>query len=182
MKQLLFIAILLSSFAVNAASLSYTGNLDHDDDFRRFDFTVDSTSNVSIRTWSHAGGINAAGDVISDGGFDPLIVLFDNAGTWIGMNDDVDGQNGMYDSLLTWELTGGNYIVALAQFGHDLSQMPDLDDIQWLSGEVNFDGRTSSYALDINVSPVPVPAAVWLFGSALMSLLGMRKKSQIATV
>ena len=41
------------------------------------------------------------------------------------------------------------------------------------TGDIGFD-----YTLSLNVtaSPVPVPAAVWLFGSALFGLVGMRKK------
>ncbi len=182
MKHLLFIAILLSSFGVNAANFSFTGNLDHDDDFRTFSFTVDSTSDVTIRTSSYAAG-----------GFDPLLVLFDSTGTWISMNDDISTDDGLYDSLITWNLDAGNYIVALAQFGTDLTQSPTLKEIVWSTFYEGFDDLTSFYALDINnvssasilnnnVSSVPVPAAVWLFGSALMGLLGMRKKSHTATV
>jgi hypothetical protein len=192
MKHLLFIAILLSSFAANAANFSFTGNLNHDDDFRTFNFTVASTSNVTIRTWSNAGGTNSDGVLIPSGGFDPLLVLFDSSGTWITSNDDIDGFNGMYDSLLNWDLDAGNYIVALAQFGTDLTQSPNLAEIVWSTYYEDFDGLTSFYALDINnvssasalnnnVSSVPVPAAVWLFGSAFMGLLGMRKKSHLAT-
>ena len=37
---------------------------------------------------------------------------------------------------------------------------------------------------DINInltpSPVPVPAAVWLFGSAMLALLGLRRRSRSA--
>jgi hypothetical protein len=188
MKHLLFIAILLSSFGANAANFSFTGNLDHDDDFRTFNFTVDSTSNVTLRTWSYSGGTNSAGDVISGGGFDPLLVLFDSTGTLITTNDDIDGSTGMYDSLINWDLDAGNYIVALAQFGTDLTQNPTLGEIVWSATYADFDDLTSFYALDINVTPlpapsaVPVPAAVWLFGSAFMGLLGMRKKSHAATV
>jgi hypothetical protein len=187
MKHLLFIAILLSSFAANAANFSFTGNLDHDNDFRTFNFTVDSTSDVTIRTWSNAGGTNSDGVLIPSGGFDPLLVLFDSTGTWITWNDDIDGFNGLYDSLISWELDAGNYIVALAQFGTDLTQSPTLAEIVWSTDSEDFDGLTSFYALDINVTPlqapsaVPVPAAVWLFGSAFMGLLGMRKKSHTAT-
>ena len=38
-------------------------------------------------------------------------------------------------------------------------------------GEV---GGSDSY---INVNPVPLPAAVWLFGSALLGLLGLRRRT-----
>jgi len=69
------------------------------------------------------------------------------------------------------------------------------DKIRWGSfsntiGEfVNFhtaSTRTYSIAANLNTgnpSPVPIPAAVWLFGSGLMGLIGMmRKKSKSVTV
>ena len=34
--------------------------------------------------------------------------------------------------------------------------------------------------IDINLSPLPVPAAVWLFGSAMFTLLGLRRRSEIS--
>jgi hypothetical protein len=192
MKQLLFIAILLSSFGVNAASFSFTGNLENDDAYQWFNFSVSEGSWVTLRTWSSEGGKNAAGDLIDSGGFDPVLVLFENDGIWMDMNDDIDGQNGVYDSLLTWYLEAGNYIVALAQSGHDLADMPQLAEAflgVYGSGETNFNSLSSRWALDIEgdyvttgASPIPVPAAVWLFGSALMGLLGLSKKSHIATV
>ena len=37
---------------------------------------------------------------------------------------------------------------------------------------------TTIYSIN-TVSPVPVPASVWLFGSGLLGLLGMRKKSYL---
>lgn len=186
MKHLILIALLFSSFAVNAASYSYIGNLESDDDFAIFNFNLASDSNVNIRTWSYAGGTNAVGDDIVAGGFDPLVIVFDSTGTWIDMNDDIDGYNGVYDSELNlYDLVAGDYILALAQFGHDyLTQMPRLEDMIWDTYSEDFDGFTSAYAVDINVSPidtnpseVPLPAAVWLFGSAFMGLFGLKKKS-----
>ncbi|HEB28542.1 MAG TPA: VPLPA-CTERM sorting domain-containing protein [Porticoccus sp.] len=35
-------------------------------------------------------------------------------------------------------------------------------------------GDSDSY---INTSPVPIPAAAWLFGSALIGLVGIRRKN-----
>jgi hypothetical protein len=35
---------------------------------------------------------------------------------------------------------------------------------------------TSVILTNINVAPVPIPAAVWLFGTGLLGLLGIRRK------
>jgi hypothetical protein len=43
-------------------------------------------------------------------------------------------------------------------------------------------GDNADYTLNVQspVSAVPVPAAVWLFGTAMMGLLGLRRKSRMA--
>ena len=41
-------------------------------------------------------------------------------------------------------------------------------------------GDTVQASYELNVSAVPVPAAVWLFGTALFGLLGFRKKASMA--
>lgn len=101
--------------------------------------------------------------------------------------------NRAYDAVLRgleFDLDAGNYILALTQF-ENFAFGPDLID-GFTEGAVGFDDddynptRTSRWALDINgvdsaslvgASPVPVPAAVWLFGSALMGLFGVKRKS-----
>jgi hypothetical protein len=37
-------------------------------------------------------------------------------------------------------------------------------------------GDSYGYNLDASFAPVPVPAAVWLFGSALMGIAGLRRR------
>jgi hypothetical protein len=41
-------------------------------------------------------------------------------------------------------------------------------------------GKTVQASYELNVSAVPVPAAVWLFGTAIFGLLGFRKKASMA--
>ncbi|GGD99041.1 PEP-CTERM domain protein [Polymorphobacter glacialis] len=54
-----------------------------------FDFTVGAASNVTLRSWSYAGGVNAAGQTIARGGFDPILALFAlPGGGLVGQNDD----------------------------------------------------------------------------------------------
>jgi len=40
-------------------------------------------------------------------------------------------------------------------------------------------GQNADYTLNV-LTPVPVPAAVWLFGTAMMGLFGLRRKSRMA--
>ncbi len=48
------------------------------------------------------------------------------------------------------------------------------------SGGINWNGQHDGYALDITTSAVPVPGAVWLFGSAAAGLLGYQRKRKSA--
>ena len=34
--------------------------------------------------------------------------------------------------------------------------------------------------INVNLSPVPVPAAFWLFGTALFALVGLRRKARVS--
>jgi hypothetical protein len=73
---------------VAAKIVLITGSFTNDNDVQLFNFSVGMTSNVTLRTYSYAGGTNAAGTVISRGGFDPILALFSSAGALIGQNDD----------------------------------------------------------------------------------------------
>ena len=56
-------------------------------------------------------------------------------------------------------------------------QYSNVTDIQLQT--FNNHGTTSYYSINevgFNTSPVPVPAAVWLFGSGLIALLGLKRK------
>src|SRR6266536_1432206 len=99
--------------SLQAANFSFTGNFNNDADVQLFSFTVGATSTVTLRTWSYAGGTNAAGQVIPRGGFDPILALFDSAGLRINQNDDggasvptdLSGVN--YDTFLSSTLGPG---------------------------------------------------------------------------
>lgn len=70
------VAVAALSAPAAAADFSYTGNLSDPNQVLLFNFNVGSTSQVTLRTYSYAGGTNAAGTVIANGGFDPILALF----------------------------------------------------------------------------------------------------------
>jgi hypothetical protein len=180
MKRLLLGAVLLCSFAVNAAS--YTGMLIQGDDYRLFNFVVDSTSNAVARTLAYSGGTHAETKIVLPSGFDPVLVIFDNEGTWLDINGGLDSNNKKYEpSIVLKNVSTDNYTAAIAKYSDDLYQdlysKPSLDAVNWRVGDKDFYGRSSVFALDDNVSHVPIPSAVWLFSSGLLGLFGVKRKS-----
>src|ERR1700733_8228817 len=80
---ILLSAVLLLSAPVSASSIqfpSYTGALSTPQSVFEATFTLTSSDTVTFQTWGFGGGTNAAGSVISPGGFDPLIALFSGFG------------------------------------------------------------------------------------------------------
>ena len=118
-----------------AANLSFTGLLSADDDVQLFNFTSDGASLVTLRTYSYAGGVQADGNVVSAGGFDPILALFDSAGNYINQNDDdetdavaFDPNTGQaWDALFSEVLAAGDYTVAIMQFDN-FANGPTLSD------------------------------------------------------
>jgi hypothetical protein len=116
-----------TSASVNAIDYSFTGNIAQDNTVLFFNFTVGAASpDVVLRTWSYAGGVNAAGATIASGGFDPILAVFDSAGTLINQNDDggssvpADSVTGAhFDTYLDLgALTAGNYTVSVMQYNN----------------------------------------------------------------
>src|SRR3982751_233206 len=116
------LGILAASLA-SAANFSFQGSLTRDDQVQLFTFSVGSASTVTLRTWSYAGGVNAAGTTIARGGFDPILALFNSSGALINENDDGDsnvpadsvtGSN--FDTYLQSVLNPGTYTVSVMQY------------------------------------------------------------------
>lgn len=137
-------ALLMGGTPASAANFSFTGNFDIDDAVQLFNFSVETTSTVTLRTLSYAGGTNAAGETIARGGFDPILSLFDASGALLEVGDDggygvvnTDAlTNSAWDAFLTTVLEPGNYTVALTQY--DNYSFGNLANGYWRTGEGNF--------------------------------------------
>lgn len=191
-----------------AATFSFAGDFATHNDVNLFQFTLGNSSTVQLKSFGYAGGTDAAGAAIQRGGFDTMFFLYNSAGRQIAWNDDggsiyyqyvnrdIDGRWG--DSYLQAILDPGSYTLALVNFSNYPNEFYYLGRLS--AGFHNsgrpFDAyspvRTSHWAVDLanvdsvsvtaagSVSLVPVPAAVWLFGSGLIGLVGIARKRKTA--
>jgi hypothetical protein len=83
---------LLAVGTLSAANFSFTGIFGQDDQLEVFLFSNPSGT-VTLRTWSYAGGTNAAGQVIPSGGFDPVLSLYDATGGLNALSPLIDFNN-----------------------------------------------------------------------------------------
>jgi hypothetical protein len=117
-------ALALAPPSAHGSSFSFTGTFSHDDDVRQITFDVGAPSMVTLRTWSYAGGTNAAGTVVPRGGFDPVVALFDSTGGLIEWSDDgpcaVVGKDAVTDrcrdSYLSISLQPGLYTTSVTEY------------------------------------------------------------------
>lgn len=101
---------------------------------------------------------------ITNADFDTTLGLFDNAGNLISSSDDIDDLNILSSLIATVDTTGA---INLAVSGY-----PDTDFKLGSSSEFG------QYQLALTA--VPVPAAVWLFGSGLLGLVGFGRHTRRA--
>ncbi len=183
-----------------ADNFSFTGNLSNINDVRLFTFTVGANSNVVLRTFSYAGGVNAQGQTIAEGGFDPILALFQGTGPTaveIGQNDDgganvpadsVTGEH--YDTYLAVNnLTPGDYTASIQDFAN-FAIGPTLGNgfsNGGLTGGTFVDAtghnRDSHYAFDITgvaaaatVTTTPEPSSLALLGTGILGIAGAMRR------
>jgi hypothetical protein len=193
------VALATASPARAGTDFSFTGSFNQDDEVQLFNFSVGLESTVTLKTLSYAGGTNAAGQVISRGGFDPILALFDSTGALIDQNDDgtfpnvaVDSVTGVtYDTFLEAVLSPGAYTVAVSQYDN-FANGPNLSNGFEREGEGNFrsgffdvtgDQRTGAWAFDVlNVDfatdggEVPEPASAAIFAVLGLAVITRRRR------
>lgn len=156
-----------------------TGTLPNQDTVLLENFTLPSTSDLTVTTASYASG-----------GFESNLLLFNSLGDFVtagvpfGVPDPHTGIVG--DTRLTaTDLSGGKYTIALSDFLLNQSltatNLSDGFALNFGNGTtfVDADGnlRTGNYAFTISPSAVPEPATLWLTAPFLAGLaLRARKR------
>lgn len=159
-----------------------------------FDVTAGTQLFIDSLVWESTNvDLNGDGEIT---GFDNYMTLF-QGGTQLYSNDDAalgtDGSVHNYDSAITYTFaTAGTYSVSVGQLSYTLAEALQGYQVDRLFNDYTGAGKThGDWQLTFNVqsgslsnvtngvSAVPVPAAVWLFGSGLLGLVGVarRKKS-----
>jgi len=180
----------LSTGAANAAITThqFTGNFNTGNDVFTYAFTITEDTLATFETFGYAGGTLANGTIVADGGFDPTLTLFGSTLPTPVISDDGDSVESResassefsWDDLIILTLAPGNYTIALTQFDNNWNTAIN----SWTNLAVDSfidsgnSPRTNAYALQVTLAPapVPVPAAMWLFGSGLFGLLWSAKR------
>ncbi len=192
------VVMTLGSDSAHAANFSYTGTLNNPNDYQSFFFTANGASTVNLRSYSYAGGTNAAGTVIPAGGFDPILSLFDSTDTLIRTVDDgpltvpADPVTGrQYDTSFSQALTAGSYRVVVSQFsnfatGPNFSNGFPTNQTSFI--DVANSTRTANWAFDITgvdtasvSNPTSVPEPFTIVGTLMggAAALRMRKRLKV---
>ena len=145
------------------------------------EFTLDQQFTLTdVKGWIGGDVGTATVAIYTDGGSIPGSELFSSGFSAVSAGGDWSGASGQ-----TWLLGPGIYWVAFEvrdgdNFDGWMSQpvSSPLSDYAFTSVDnwINNDGMDFGVQIS-GVASVPVPAAAWLSGSALLGLVGVRRKS-----
>ena len=108
-------------------------------------------------------------------------MLYSAAGTFDAASTGVSGWYGA--SNLNWAVAAGTYWAAFeVGAGDTFSGVAPVIAPLPLANYAYNDGSgyaaATNYSFGVQISAVPVPAAVWLFGSAVLGFAGLNRRKQ----
>ena len=126
-------------------------------------FDITSSSDLTFVSW--------AANPVGDPGFSREPDILDGLLSGIAVGDFSVGITGVQNlGTVSFEVIGGSSVVMGADTGSAAGPFVDFNTFQVIP--VDYSG-----AAQINVlPPVPLPAAAWLFGSALFGLVAVKRK------
>jgi hypothetical protein len=187
------IALICSTGTVNAALFHFDGNIANHNDVVTVSFSLaNDATNVRLWTDSFHSGAN----------FDPITALWnETTGQLISENDDdpsiAPGQTSYDSGFSLPSLLAGNYFFTVATYnnfasgtnianGFNFDAQSPISLALWNQPSSNLNmGTFWSVNIDgvdaaTTVSAVPVPAAIWLFGSAIAGFVGASRRKSAA--
>ncbi|MEM8742936.1 MAG: DVUA0089 family protein [Pseudomonadota bacterium] len=191
-------ALSLTAPMAGAATFSFTGTLTTPvREVQIFSVILDAPGLLTATSYSFAGGTNAAGEVIPNGGFHPYLHLYDAGGQWIASNRNgrpvaEPGTGLAWDALLSRSLDAGSYLVAFSREGVFVPVGGTAPD-GFIQARAIIETRGLHWAIDIDgvdsaiydgpvlaqglPQPVPLPGAVLptLTGLAALAGLGLAR-------
>jgi len=180
----LFIAAALSLSATVSTASTILSPTDGDVNFFVDAAFVDSPDLIRLAIFNDSEAVGPGGEIVSSTGW--LEIVFATVGPFTGGVIDFTGVNPVAPnnyqasngiSLFDLDSINDNFIVGLSING-GLNWYADLGaaSVPANSALLSF-GVTTPFVVDVRVVPaVPVPAAVWLFGSGLIGLVGVARR------
>jgi len=158
---------MLAAQASNAPNVGLT-SAQYSDSTSSFNFDITNAYygfDSNFETVEFQAGNNNSSLQLSDNGSASSIFSYDaatNQVTYSGFYEDAAF------NWISFSYTGSNFTIDLTEIAPN-----------GLAGFVGTTSLNTAYTVDtlqINVSAVPVPAAVWLFGSGIIGLLGIARR------
>lgn len=146
--------------------------------------TIDGTLEafeVDYQFFAFGGGSLTIAVNSSD--FDTMISLFEDDGSSVGnltgslLGTDDDGGSGLNSLLSFASLSEGQYVLAVGAFS-----MSESIARSGIADENSSAGSyTATFTPDVNVSPVPLPAAGWLLLAGVGGLVATKRRRKYQT-
>lgn len=160
------------------SGISLEGIFTDDAQTQVFDFTLPNDATPAnplyFRTWSHAGGTNLAGDIISSGGFNPTLAISvlngsvvaqaNNGGAGLDSLMDYNTPTSGFDIAIPDPLLAGSYFLTLEQQNNHLYGLSGNWAVDLVAPELSLESITEvniGSLFDISKVTVLGPKAAW---------------------